>query len=419
MPADPSIYSLFQQQKPLSPIETYGGALQIKSLIDQQALQELQRKQLMDADAENQRVRDLFSRGSTPTEAEVFSASPKLGLTYQKTLLENKKTQSEIDKNRMSGLKDTIDIFRNALGPVNDQASYSAWRTSLVKELPQFAGTVPEAFTMEAKRDLLLKADELGKNLTPRFERVDVGGKIEIVDMNPVTNPAVKSMQFTKTVTPGEKLSSETTRRGQDISATTTRRGQDLTENRERDVDLQGRIAAARESGKATVEAQQALPGVVQNAERAVRLIDELVGSSDGKVKAHPGFNNAVGMPNLLYGGPLAGFVPGTDTSDFKRRLEEIKGGAFLEAFQSLRGGGQITEKEGEKATAAITRMSTSQSEGEFVRAAREFQDIVRKGVERAKARATGHYAPGKAGGKDKLGGVLTKNADGSFNYGF
>jgi len=406
--ADPSIYSLIQQPKITSPIEAYGGVLQLQQLMDQSQLAGLQRKQLMDADAENQRISDLFSSGKTPTEAEVFAASPKTGLTYQKTLLENKKTQSEIDKNRIAGLRDTIDIFRNALGPVNDQGAYTAWRTSLVKEMPQFAGTVPEQFSPESKRDLLLKADELGKQLVPRFEKVDIGGRIEMVDVNPITNPGIKGMQFTKTQTPDSVASNETTRRGQNMTQATAQRGQNMTDARERDVELQGRITAAREGAKNTVEAQRALPQAVDAAERGKRLIDDLLKS--------PGFSDLVGATYK----PGFRFIPGTAAADAQARLDEIKGGAFMQAFQSLRGGGQITEKEGEKATAAITRMSTSQSEGEFRKAAAEFKQVMDDIARRAKVGATGPYAGGQSTARrDGLGGVLTKNPDGSFNYGF
>ena len=91
--------------------------------------------------------------------------------------------------------------------------------------------------------------------------------------------------------------------------------------------------------------------------------------------------------------------MPGTSATDFKSRFDEIMGGAFLEAFDTLRGGGSITETEGKKATAAKTRMSLAQSEGEFMSAAREYQGIVRKGLERAKAKAaSGGAAP--AGGE-------------------
>ena len=73
-----------------------------------------------------------------------------------------------------------------------------------------------------------------------------------------------------------------------------------------------------------------------------------------------------------------------------------------MEAFRSLKGGGSITEKEGEKATAAITRMNKASSESEYIKAARELQGILREGVKRAKDKA----ARGNIGGS----GALPKN---------
>ena len=61
---------------------------------------------------------------------------------------------------------------------------------------------------------------------------------------------------------------------------------------------------------------------------------------------------------------------------------------SFLQAFQGLKGGGQITEIEGAKATAALNRMSLAQSEAEFIKAAREFEENVTKGMELARKRA-------------------------------
>ena len=75
---------------------------------------------------------------------------------------------------------------------------------------------------------------------------------------------------------------------------------------------------------------------------------------------------------------------------DFDIRLDQIKGRQFMQAFDTLRGGGQITEKEGEKATAAISRMNGESSEEEFISAAREFQSVIKKGIERARNKATG-----------------------------
>jgi hypothetical protein len=84
-----------------------------------------------------------------------------------------------------------------------------------------------------------------------------------------------------------------------------------------------------------------------------------------------------------------------------------------LEAFEALRGGGSITEKEGEKATAARTRMSLAQSEKEFVTAAREYQDVIKVGVKRAQERLT--KARGASAGNTG-GGAPTVNIDALLN---
>jgi ribosomal protein L34 len=175
------------------------------------------------------------------------------------------------------------------------------------------------------------------------------------------------------------------------LSAETTRRGQDLDIN----PAIQAGIAAARaggkERGESQAQAELALPGAISKAEEASRLINQMIGSQgrtlaagDRVVAPHPGFETAVGATAT----PGLRFIEGTDTAGFMRMLDQLKGGAFLQAFETLKGGGQITQIEGEKATDAITRMSKSQSEREFVQAAREFESIIAKGVERAKVKA-------------------------------
>lgn len=99
--------------------------------------------------------------------------------------------------------------------------------------------------------------------------------------------------------------------------------------------------------------------------------IDELV--------THPGFEVSVGatvQPGFQY-------IPGTDKSDWYSRFKEVKGQAFLQAFETLKGGGQITEAEGRAATEALQRMDTSQSEKEFRAAATDFSNIVKRSVDR------------------------------------
>ena len=186
--------------------------------------------------------------------------------------------------------------------------------------------------------------------------------------------------------------------------------------------EIQARLAAARaggtETGKATAQAAIALPGAIATGEEAIRKVDELVGAApvknaEGKLisagtKPHAGFGQAVGagIPGLKY-------IPGTSVTDFNKRLEEIQGGAFLQAFNTLKGGGSITEAEGTKATQAINRMSTAQSEKEFNLAAREYQDVLRNGIARAKAKAAGGggVPVGRGGSAPAAGGEIDFNS--------
>ena len=119
-------------------------------------------------------------------------------------------------------------------------------------------------------------------------------------------------------------------------------------------------------------------PKAIAQAEESIRLVDDLL-------KA-PGFKQAVGASRLLG----VQKVPGTAAKDFDIRLDQLKGQQFLQAFESLKGGGQITEVEGKKATDAIARMDAAGSEAEFTKAAREFQSVIRTGMERAKKAQTG-----------------------------
>lgn len=168
--------------------------------------------------------------------------------------------------------------------------------------------------------------------------------------------------------------------------------------------NLAGAKAGGRETGEAQAQAQIDLPRVVNNANNSIALIDQMVGSEDGSSKAHPGFGQAVGM-----GIPGLRFVQGSPQANFQALLDQVKGGAFLEAFNSLKGGGQITEVEGKKATDAITRMSTAQSEAEFIKAAREYQNIIRLGVQRAQGKTGQPQQPYT--GPERRNGVVDFNS--------
>lgn len=143
----------------------------------------------------------------------------------------------------------------------------------------------------------------------------------------------------------------------------------------------------ARIESKEETEAELGLPQIMDQSNMLVKQIDDML--------AHPGLSTVVGAKGptgIITATGVDRFlgVP-TDARDFLARYDQIKGSQFMEAFKTLKGGGQITETEGDKATQAISRMNTTQSEEEFINAANEFKEIVLRGLERAKTKA-GYY---------------------------
>lgn len=129
--------------------------------------------------------------------------------------------------------------------------------------------------------------------------------------------------------------------------------------------------------GKAQGEAEVELATTLQKADQAIALIDQIL--------THPGRATGTGLSATL---DPRNYVAGTDATDFNVMRKQLEGKAFLEAFESLKGGGQITEVEGQKATEAIARLSTAQSDEAFVQALNELKGIIASGKDRARAKA-------------------------------
>jgi hypothetical protein len=162
-------------------------------------------------------------------------------------------------------------------------------------------------------------------------------------------------------------------------------------------VEQEAYLTGQRKTAELKAEAINALPGAIDTVNSGLKAIDGMIGDTKvnskgelvyGKIKPHVGFEAAVGMPTASSGFGIESFIPGSDINNFKARFKEIEGKSFLAAIGSLRGTGAISEVEGAKATSAINRMSLSQSETEFVEAANDLRDVMKKGYEAAQKRA-------------------------------
>lgn len=133
--------------------------------------------------------------------------------------------------------------------------------------------------------------------------------------------------------------------------------------------------AAGQEvTGKAQAERASNLPNVEAQADLMLASVDSILND--------PARERGTGLSSF------GNIIPGTSGYDFSKKVEQLQGQAFLQAFNSLKGGGAITEIEGKKAEAAIARLDTAQSEGAFKQALQELRSVIEIGKQRARKMA-------------------------------
>jgi hypothetical protein len=154
---------------------------------------------------------------------------------------------------------------------------------------------------------------------------------------------------------------------------------------------------AAQEEGVDLGKIKVNQPKAESNADYLLTKIDQLVGNPSKDIKQHPGFETTVGAQGASYlfglrDKPVAPQFGGGDARDFQNRMREITGQSFLQAIETLRGLGALSNTEGETATRAIQRMGYIDKDGqliitatekEFKEAARDFQEVIQRGVDR------------------------------------
>jgi hypothetical protein len=131
--------------------------------------------------------------------------------------------------------------------------------------------------------------------------------------------------------------------------------------------------ARMKTEGTKTAEAAFNLPNALAKADQSIAIVDQLIN--------HKGRETATGVSGAI---DPRNYVPATDARNFQIALKQLEGQAFLQAFESLKGGGAITEVEGQKATQAIARLDRAQSDSEFKNALTELRGILVAGKQRA-----------------------------------
>ena len=142
-----------------------------------------------------------------------------------------------------------------------------------------------------------------------------------------------------------------------------------------------GEVEQQKIMGQAEGQAKLDLPKIKAQGQRTIALIDDILsgpfqdilGPVQGRVQP-----DTIGAQGIV----------GRDGIGLIVKLGQLQGTVFLQAFESLKGGGQITELEGAKAEAAAARLNRFQSPQDFAAALTELRDVISQGVRSAEVNA-------------------------------
>ena len=155
---------------------------------------------------------------------------------------------------------------------------------------------------------------------------------------------------------------------------------------------------------KATAEAEAAvdIPRMELQADSMTNVLDQLL--------QHPARELATGKSGALLQMAPELLTAGSPYADFRALQDQVKGKTFLQAYEGLKGGGQITEIEGKKAEDAFARLKAAQSDQGFFNALQDFK------VEVSRLRDLGYR---KAGAKEvynkRTGDLFWQLPDGTY----
>ena len=172
-----------------------------------------------------------------------------------------------------------------------------------------------------------------------------------------------------------------------------------------------GEQAAARLGAKQVVGA----PAAIEKANSAITAIDSILENPNlaGVTGKYEGQFGTTGFGSMYFS---------QDEIDLIKDIDNLGAKVFLEAFETLKGGGQITEREGRLAQEAMENLSRQQSPEKLRKNMRDLKDVILKGQERARnkiqvpenERYTGPLGANYSVGSGAAQGATTTQTDAS-----
>lgn len=210
-------------------------------------------------------------------------------------------------------------------------------------------------------------ATERLKLSLPKYDEQDRGGAINEGTIDQMTGRRTAGASVTKTNTPGEVLSSQTSIRGQNMADQRAREANGITQGMRQD------------------QREQLVRDQDMTKAGQIASFDTMLGTLD-RLDKHKGLSGSVGLRGKL---PT---IPGSESANFQAELETFKSQAFIPAVAQLKGMGALSDAEGKKLSAAVGALDPNMGEKAF----RDSIARIMRDMEAARSRVVSSQRPAR-----------------------
>src|SRR5574343_370475 len=268
------------------PLVQYGRVMAIQGAQQQNALAQMQMQQAQREVEQQNRLREFIPTMTAENRNQLLGYGTAGRQVYE-SLLKGEKESREAEKAAADIAATRMKEARNLLPSVGSPEAYANWRSHTLQNLPGLANVIPEQYSPEAVRGLMLEAD---KALEQHFVSRNLGGTTRVITMPKYGQGPARTIEGTEarmTMAPGEaeRIKNEGLRIGLEGRRVA------VLEDRAKDAGVPGMQLSKKELQSREAAFPKATTAIKSFEADADELISDLE-----RLKNHPGLSNITGV---------------------------------------------------------------------------------------------------------------------------
>src|SRR5574343_471413 len=268
------------------PLVQYGRVMAIQGAQQQNALAQMQMQQAQREVEQQNRLREFIPTMTAENRNQLLGYGTAGRQVYE-SLLKGEKESREAEKAAADIAATRMKEARNLLPSVGSPEAYANWRSHTLQNLPGLANVIPEQYSPEAVRGLMLEAD---KALEQHFVSQNLGGTTRVITMPKYGQGPARTIEGTEarmTMAPGEaeRIKNEGLRIGLEGRRVA------VLEDRAKDAGVPGMQLSKKELQSREAAFPKATAAIKSFEADADELISDLE-----RLKNHPGLSNITGV---------------------------------------------------------------------------------------------------------------------------